>query len=249
MSHHLVIVVGYDEDALLDFVIDMNMEGEEQEDDRPQVDSYALGGGWRGYWPLLPGRSGSFGEPDRQGGPDPVGVADAAVLGDIDVPLLRARSTEEASSFHDRWHRVTSGLPPERRLREFEDEVRAEPPAKRRWPTRPKPLDRDEVRREALRRHAAQPRVAALRAEFAAPVDVLAGSARSPDNVPREAYVEMSVLGAFCGTAVVRDEQWHARPDPLSSGWQEELAWLRDWSRWPDQVSPETVVAAVDVSS
>ncbi|NHC47643.1 hypothetical protein [Motilibacter aurantiacus] len=105
-----------------------------------------------------------------------------------------------------------------------------------------------DVRREALARYNAQPRVLALRAAFGEAVDVARPDGRlSPDEVPREAYVEIATLGAFCGTSLLRDGSWLQRPFALGVGWEAELAWLRVEGRWAEEASPDTMVSAVDV--
>lgn len=252
MSHNLVIVVGGDEDDLLELVRADDDEGEEFDEDdpgsRPRIDYYRLGGSWRGYWPLVPGRTGQLGEPRDDDEPTPEGVADRALLHDIDVEGLRGRAASLASSTWDRWHAAVARLPPERSFVEILEDVETAEVPRGRWWRRETPRTRDDLRTEALRRHAAQPRVAALRAAFDGPIDVVgADGGLTPDEVPRDAYIEIEVLGVFCGTAIFHNPVWRARPFALSDGWEAELEWLRRWGRWPDEVSPDTLVSAVDV--
>lgn len=244
MTHYLAIVVGGDEDTLLDLL--PKGEGTADGDADLPFDYYVLGGRWCGYFPLRPGRTGRLGELDAGDGiADPAdfpGRASAALLGDIDLEGMRRSATERAARCWDTWHAAVGGLPPDRSVEELEAEVQAEVERARRFWQRRRP---DDVRRQTYARAQAEPRVVALKAAFSHfdpdEVDVWA----SPEAYDRDLFVECEALSQFAGAAVYRDGKWVEAPWIDGDG-SETTRWLQTHGQWPEDYPPHTMVAAVD---
>lgn len=191
-------------------------------------DWYAVGGRWRGFFKLKPGRPGELG-PDLHrllsGEPakDLPGRADVAQKGDIDFDGMRADAEAKARETWATYATAIAGTPEARPLDDFEAQVLAK-----------------KITEEAARKaYRAQPRVRA----FDRAMRPILGPFISLESFPatEEDYVASKRRTAILPFAYVLDRAWYERGEAgwwgLASNEKPEAAWAVEssgcWRAFP----------------